>query len=557
MKKLLALTLSFMMLACLFACNSDEQTEPNAILESAQQLIDEGKYKEAYVLLYENKGDDAVKEMLEHFVVKPAEEKIKYYDIYNYITETEYNEYGDEISIIGQYDYTYKYKYDYTYNSNGTIRIKKEYLDGGDEPYEITQYTYDDNSNLVEKLINSCTSNDTKKYLYEYNSNNDIVKETYTFVSNAEVISRYVYTYSYNDNNVLAKKVTEDYVREETKEEFYNEDGNVIKAVETDSQDNVDTYEYTYNENGDIIKEIYTYLPFNEEPIESVTEYDYKYDEKGNITEYTENKKSGIDTYKYEYNEQGDVIKETIDINSYTSITQEIITEYTYGENGNILKKRASKSAWVETDVLHTVYDKYGNPLSATSETNTDTYEYEYNEKGQMLSKTDKDGNKTEYSYDKDGNQIKIHINNTDTDYTYNSYGDMLSYCKRVDGKTVEEKAYEYKYNSDGNMTEMIVKKLNNTTERYEYLYDKNGNVIERLCYDNNNKYYLSVLYERDEKGNIIESKMKYPDKEETETTAIYTYDEYGNVLTEMSKAYANAKPVMTEYSDYQYFYIA
>jgi hypothetical protein len=156
---------------------------------------------------------------------------------------------------------------------------------------------------------------------------------------------------------------------------------------------------------------------------------------------------------------------------------------------------------------------------------------------------------KAKLIYDKNGRLIEktlrvleeyvgeslIHTGYT-SKFEYNDKGELLkeiTIAERKDGKT-EKKEKDYKYDTKGNLIE-LVEKDDGIKKREEYRYDeKTGKLIETLLFYEN-KFIGNYVYEYDEKGNLIAKKYKSKSGKVTPVEEYkYEYDSQGNLIKEI-----------------------
>ena len=221
------------------------------------------------------------------------------------------------------------------------------------------------------------------------------------------------------------------------------------------------------------------------------------------------------------------------------------VERYTYDEDGCELTY----------EVLHT-YDDGHESRSRTVNT--------YNSQHQLVKSVDEyDGSvnsTTTYTYDAKGQLVSEITNDSDSEYgvkyTYDSKGNMTKSVE-TDGEGVVALTETYAYDSDGNLTK-YTSTDKSATNTETYTYDKNGYLIKNVLeYGGNTgpREVHTTVYTNDADGNCIKENYseKYADgsgysvvytytydkgnKKLTETsnyyTTYYTYDKYGNLISE------------------------
>ena len=417
-----------------------------------------------------------------------------------------------------------------------------------------TSYTYD--------LLGQKTS-ETDKYgrtnSFEYYPNGSIYKTTFADGSNI--------LYTYNQRWKCTTKLYSDGSSEYT---TYDNNGNVTSI--TDSLGNTVKYEYdiysrliketdangnvtkyTYDSNGNCISKtdaigrtvhmvydavgqlVEVYMNDSNGEKYSVK---YEYDALGRVISTTD--EAGYTT-KVTYDALGNV-KSTIDANgnetditTYDSVgrvksvqqSDGTVTNYTYDERGNILSAIQNLSGINKSSKYS--YDDKGRVISV-KENDTLTTKVSYDDYGNVTSLTDANGGVTQYQYDSLARLTAVisSLGNKET-YTYNAQGlveefknargqktsysyDLLG---RVTSMTDELGQVKYKYDKNGNITEVEENK-NNTKKTISRKYDKLNRVISYTDYNNN-----TINYAYDELGNLMA--ITYPGGE------IVRYEYYKN----------------------------
>jgi len=308
-------------------------TEPPA---DAKTLIAQGKYEEAYAILYANKSDKEAAELLKDFVwvyeeietVSPGSygstdtEKYKYtYDAdgklikeVETITRGEFGEGG----IVSEHTYENIYTYEYTYDTNGNLIKEIAYDDEGNA--DIVEYSYSVDGELIKK-----EEQGGKTEEYTYDSAKNLVKKTIQYLNGTES-----YEYTYDAEGNVTKQI-------------WNEVMSADGSVYTQSQEYI--FEYTFDSNERLIKKVETIFGSSlvTPGVGIIITYEYTYDTNGNLIKECSTRGSQRDTTEYTYDTKGnltkkiilmeDTYREEVDIETY---------EYTYDSNGNLLKETAT-----------------------------------------------------------------------------------------------------------------------------------------------------------------------------------------------------------------------
>lgn len=293
----------------------------NGVYAQVDSFINEGKFEEAYKLLLTVKSEQKARDMLKDFLVV-------------FETESQYGRGNNGTSLIDEI----KSEYD----EKGNL-IKVTDFGHNRDIQTVTQMSYDKDNNLLTKDI---------------------------YYSGAET-PKISIKYTYDENGWLVKELRADRSEnginyDEMLEYVYDSHGNVVEKRTTNyfGFATVDVVKYVlkYDENGRLIEK------YNEEEPEYVTYYSYyddgtlkkewsdgwleEYDENGNIV------KSDLGDEKddYVYNADGKLLKHTSDDGK--SVT---VYEYTYDENGYLVKKTADSDEYGVTTWQY-YNDAYGNP---------------------------------------------------------------------------------------------------------------------------------------------------------------------------------------------------
>lgn len=205
-------------------------------------------------------------------------------------------------------------------------------------------------------------------------------------------------------------------------------------------------------------------------------------------------------------NPDADSLRFSYDANGYLASVEnfegQVYVENTYDESGHVIHQYAANIGTFDFsydfDARHNIctgtdgylceiwYDELGR-ITASKDA-SGTQHVTYNELNQVTSRTDREGNTTEFEYDAAGNKSKITYadgtyerfeydsnrqvtwmrdrNGNESFYTYDDHTHMTS---STDGRG---NTTRYTYDSDGNMTSVT----NALNETISYTYDANGN---------------------------------------------------------------------------------
>ncbi len=286
MKKILSIVL-VLICVLLSSCSHDyentsvgEEVNYSEVLETAQKLIDDGKYEDAYKALYSICDQPEAKEMLTDFKVLPlkalgngsSQSKPKYY-----VCEYSYDKTGVLLSKAEEFRNDVTKTYTYTYDEMG--RLVKETVK------KVSPYTGSYESSNKTKTENSSIT-------YTYNEQGDIVKE---YIAEAIGFPYYLeYEFEYDENG--RKTSMYDLTQDETTYFTYNEQGQL-----TEKKNEYGTvFVFEYDQNGNLVKE----------SAGANRLIEYTYDEHNNLVKMVENYNIGEhneikNVHTYTYNEYG------------------------------------------------------------------------------------------------------------------------------------------------------------------------------------------------------------------------------------------------------------
>ncbi|MGN0532412.1 MAG: hypothetical protein ACI4IN_06420, partial [Eubacterium sp.] len=309
------------------------------------------------------------------------------------------------------------------------------------------------------------------KYVDEYGDETDY--EYYTsYLLKKEITQDETTTYSYS-NAVITNSVTVD------------SDGNTINECKYSSgllireQDEDEYTYYTYDSKGNMLvcatlKESYT----------------------GDPPSVYDSTLTCFDTTSYAYDSRGRVTREEYDNGEYNA--------YTYDSRGNVLAETVAEyqdddSTQLTTTTTSYTYDSMGNVVSTT--VGDDTSAYTYDDDGRLIY-SNENGDCTYNRYDDGGRLIQTvgpdlfdpslysdgaySDANAGTTYTYNDKDQLVTenndigvvttytYYPTGEKHTESFADYEYTYNIEGNVTDIVIRHGSHETHyaRYQYSND-------------------------------------------------------------------------------------
>lgn len=132
-----------------------------------------------------------------------------------------------------------------------------------------------------------------------------------------------------------------------------------------------------------------------------------------------------------------------------------------------------------------------------------------------------------EYTYDENGNVARYRWGDGSTeytcDYTYNENGDVLTETNADGGVT------RYEYNAAGLLVHSYDEPLNELSYQVFYTYDAVGKLLN-VRYGQEYYGYSNISYTYDMYGNIL---TEVDDSEQYNSTYTYKYDSAGNIIYE------------------------
>ena len=373
---ILTFSMAFTMVSCKKNSNDTEPTDENndnptedeskdvvdpvkqADYDRALALINEGKLEEAYTI-FKNLGNFKNSEdMLARFRYMPK--SMLYTEIYSKDGEepktdvttstTVLNDKGFPTTITITYSDGDTDIYYFTYDASGAIT--KVINDWNGELCTV-EYSYDSSYNMVEAIN---TSDDgTSIYTYKYDSRGNMTEEKYVFYDGSTT----TYTWAYDSRNRVTKKTeTHNSGSSYVYEYEYDSNGNEIKCTysySSSSYSNSSVTTSTYDSNNNITKKTVT------SDTEVTQETVYHYNSKGYLIKIVETGSSYSRITDYTYDENGNVIREKRSSNYSNDYSYWSANDYTYDANGNIIKDVYTSSNQEGEDVEEYTYDAHGN----------------------------------------------------------------------------------------------------------------------------------------------------------------------------------------------------
>lgn len=261
----------------------------------------------------------------------------------------------------------------------------------------------------------------------------------------------------------------------------------------------------------------------------------------------------------------------------------------TYDEKGNLLTDTFASNDGKGSHGSSFTYDAEGKMLTHDTYDNYSTghAEFTYDAAGRKVAETFSNSAgyfaTAEYIYREDGLPAEwtLHYDKAEdrTTYTYDDKGNLLKKQEiiTINGKVIQETTVEWTYNENGNK----LSETNSGGFRSEWTYDDRGNILSCTDMDNDGTIRGGILYEYDDQNRLLleylfENDPKAPTEkfiyeyDETGKLTVkylctpnssrqnangfcrYTYDEHGNLLSEIT-----TKKNGTEVSRIEYTYIA
>jgi RHS repeat-associated protein len=305
--------------------------------------------------------------------------------------------------------------------------------------------------------------------------------------------------------------------------------GNKTREIDAEERESV----YTYDNRNRIIS--------GTDTAGNTTTYEYNGD--GRLTRQID---PDGKTITYRYDNDGRLAK-TID-----GVGNEITMEYGTAQSGCATCSGTTEQPSTiiyPTFTREYTYDVRGRKTKELDNLDTETVEtnYTYDGTGNLIEKTDGEGNITLYQYD--GRNRLTTVTDPDRKTTIYTYDDRDNLITLTDGEN-HTTAFEYDRNN------RLTKETRPMGEETTYQYDENGNLIEKTDAKNQ-----KIVYTYDDAGRL-ETIEYYSSTDHTTPTktVTFTYDKLGNILTysdgttNAAYTYDDAYRKTTETTDYGAF---
>ena len=419
---------------------------------------------------------------------------------------------------------------------------------------------YGDTDNLFKLYQND---NSSYSIVKEITDDDDIIRNAVTIGDNLK-LSMTDYSGDINQQFFLEQTSCKLFIESNSE---YTDDGRFI-SKEIDELGNETSYEFNTN-NGLLNKVIDANL----------VEANYEYDSKQRVQkvtkdnhevsyEYEDNNLSkiihGTKNYEFSYDEFNNVSEVKLNNNSLVSNHYEEanvnLSKITYG-NGNEVSYTYDKHDRLDkvtkmNDVYDYKYDNLGRLSKLVSTNNKYDYKYDF---AKRLSSYNHNGMEVSYDYNKDNSVLttvdKLASNEHVYAYEYNSenavtkitndteiYNFVYDKLGRLEERNINNSlTTKYKYITNGKKTSTTIEQVDDNGTMYKYVYDKLGNITE-IYKDSvlSNKYYYDVHSQLVKEDNITNN-----------CTIVYTYDNYGNILS--SKKYTYGTETLIDEHVYTY----
>jgi RHS repeat-associated protein len=426
----------------------------------------------------------------------------------------------------------------YFYNDDGTLKTVT------DENGDSTSMTYDARGNVTsQKTCRSSTECYTSYKSFPttitnpYDPRNDMPTETRDGRSASATDNTYRTQYTYHPSGQLATQTRPDGSGTSNTyttggEAAVNGGNPPAGLLNTSANANGKITRYAYFANGDLAKVT--------EPSGLVTEFGY--DAIGRQTSRKQTSDSFpagvVSTLSYDAMSRPRVSTAPVTTNAVTGVKHQQRVTTSYDLDGNI---QAVETADVlgndPARTTSTVYNEHGQAITVTDAEGGETG-YDYDLFGNVLSKTDSNGNRYDYAYTARNSIAEVRLRNWHSDpagapatgeylvldsYAYDPAGRLASMTDAMGRRTA------YEYYDDGLPKRSVLKDFHNpdgTKRDYvleENTYDGAGNPTKKVT-DNGKTVTTNVIDKLGRVGSAV------TDPDGLKRTNTFTYDGAGNV---------------------------
>lgn len=351
----------------------------------------------------------------------------------------------------------------------------------------VWKHERDESGVLVSsRLVNVDNDKNFKTYVHETNASGFITNTSYTTNKH----KHYTYIWKYDNQNLVS--YDKQLFNGLPSHHFIvrNEDNLIVKLIKKNDFDYVlDEIDFTYDKENRIVKktgvsltfdQVYTYDDKNR--LISSGEYDYEYDDYGNIVKQNSIVANLSSNYERTYNVDGSLATEKA-LNKDGSVASEY--GFSYFDNGRIAKEVKVGG------LVSYIYNEDGS-YKYTS------LPYDSDYRMSRHSVYDVNHNRVEYIRDITVDDRPSSSYKEERNYEYNANGliSKETYVRdNKDGRPVRTTVTDFEYND----AHLLVKRTTTTNSQFDNInkreYDANGMVTESAYYDVDNKKFKTYVY--------------------------------------------------------------
>ena len=410
-----------------------------------------------------------------------------------------------------------------TYDSNGNVTTTKV---GNSTDYIKASTTYDTASALASAVTDA--RGNSVSYTYDANTRQQ------TTITDAKGNES---TYAYGNAASMHRLASLTSDGTGTVEYGYTSDGKLSAITRDDT-----VYSFTYDAWGNVVDTKVGNITLSTNAydqygrLESVTygngfKTEYVYDSLDRTSEIRQGTGNNtILTYKFIYNGEGDLYE----LRNYKTLR---VSFFEYDHAGRCMANREKE--FTETNGVIA----YGDIVAGYK------YEYDANSNLTKLTCINEYGSwNTTYTYDGANRPLTTTLNNGKV--ISNTYDIMGRITKRSIGLgTAYDTNITYVPGADGSKTALVATYQNMNDDAYSYSYDANGNITEIT------QGSMSFTYEYDEANQLVRENLYYGSGNANNATYTYEYDDWGNILNKKKYAYTTSTlPIMCDMM-YSYSY--